>query len=436
MRPARCCGSWSARSGCRRKRSGRCRSSACGISLRTRASTCRTIDGCSASTASRRAISRARRTCSGCPCSRRPTSAPTPRRSSRRMRPASCDRTPAVPPANRWCSGSAASASPTTWPPSGAPPAGGASTSVIPRSCSGGRRSNSARRTACARCAIACSARCCCQPLRCRRKRSVAFIEAIRRRRPRMLFGYPSAIDHVAAAAERDGIPLNDLGARVAFVTGERLYDEQRERIERVFGCPVANGYGGRDAGFVAHQCPAGSLHVTAEDVIVELVDSQGSPVAAGEPGEIVVTHLASRDYPFIRYRTGDIATTSATPCRCGRGLPVLTEVHGRSTDFVVAQDGTVMHGLALIYVLRELPDIQAFRIVQERLDVTRVEVVCDGELAEATAASIRDGFRRRLGEGVTVEVEPVPEIAAERSGKYRYVVSNVDPEVRREGAA
>jgi phenylacetate-CoA ligase len=47
-----------------------------------------------------------------------------------------------------------------------------------------------------------------------------------------------------------------------SFVTSERLYDHQREVISRI-ACPVANGYGGRDAGFIAHACPSGSMHIT-----------------------------------------------------------------------------------------------------------------------------------------------------------------------------
>ncbi len=252
-----------------------------------------------------------------------------------------------------------------------------------------------------------------------------AFIGAIRQRRPRMLFGYPSALDHVAATAEAGGRVLDDLDIRVAFVTGESLYPEQRARIGRVFGCPVANGYGGRDAGFIAHECPEGGLHMTAEDIVVELLAPDGSPVADGEAGEVVVTHLASRDYPFIRYRTGDIARRATAPCPCGRGLPLLAAVEGRSTDFVVARDGTVMHGLALIYVLRELPDIRAFRIVQETRASIRVAVVPVGELAPATAAAIRSGMRARLGD-VAVTVDAVAAIPPEASGKYRHVVSRL----------
>lgn len=253
------------------------------------------------------------------------------------------------------------------------------------------------------------------------------FVEAIRARRPRMLFGYPSALSHIARHARARGQRLDDLGIRVAFVTSEVLYEEQREQIASVFGCPVANGYGGRDAGFIAHQCPHGGMHITAEDIVVEIIDELGNPLPPGASGEIVVTHLASGDYPFIRYRTGDIGTVDPAPCACGRGLPLLKNLQGRSTDFVVARDGTVMHGLSLVYVLRDLPEVQAFKIVQESLELTRVQLVLQQPLTAALAGRVRDGFRQRLGAGVTVDVERVEGIAPERSGKFRYVVSKVD---------
>ncbi|MAT66072.1 MAG: capsule biosynthesis protein CapK [Gammaproteobacteria bacterium] len=253
------------------------------------------------------------------------------------------------------------------------------------------------------------------------------FIEQIRSFRPRMLFGYPSAFAHIARQAESDGSRLDDLGIRVAFVTSERLYPDQRQLIERVFGCPVANGYGGRDAGFIAHECPAGGMHITAEDIIVETVDANGAPVPPGAAGEIVVTHLATRDFPFIRYRTGDVAVLGSAACSCGRGLPLLEEIQGRTTDFIVARDGTVMHGLALIYEVRDRPGVQAFKIVQESLDLTRVLLVTDAGFDPGAIGQIKAAFGQRLGEGVEIRVDQVDSIPPERSGKYRYVVSHVD---------
>lgn len=199
------------------------------------------------------------------------------------------------------------------------------------------------------------------------------FLDEIRAVRPKMLFGYPSALSHIARHANARGQRMDDLGLRVAFVTSERLYDEQRRQISETFGCPVANGYGGRDAGFIAHECPEGGMHITAEDIIVEIVDQQGMPLPCGEAGEIIVTHLATKDFPFIRYRTGDIGVLDSKLCACGRGLPLLKEVQGRSTDFLIAQDGTVIHGLALIYILRDVTGISNFKIIQESLNLTRI---------------------------------------------------------------
>jgi len=252
-----------------------------------------------------------------------------------------------------------------------------------------------------------------------------AFVRTIRARRPAMLFGYPSALSHIARHAEARGQRMDDLGIRVAFVTSERLYDDQRAAIARVFGCRVANGYGGRDAGFIAHECPHGGMHLTAEDVIVELLDAQGQPVPDGEAGEIVVTHLATRDFPFVRYRTGDVAVLGDEPCACGRGLPVLNEIQGRTTDFVVAADGTVMHGLALIYVIRDLPGVDGFKITQQSRLLTRVELVAGPGFDDALVPRIVAGLRQRLGAEVDVRVERVAAIAPEKSGKYRYVVSH-----------
>jgi phenylacetate-CoA ligase len=252
------------------------------------------------------------------------------------------------------------------------------------------------------------------------------FVREIRDMRPRMLFGYPSSLSLIARHARRAGQRMDDLGVKVAFVTAERLYDEQRAEIEATFGCRVANGYGGRDAGFIAHQCPEGALHLTAEDLLIEIVDPQGRSLPHGQAGEIVVTHFATGDFPFIRYRTGDLGVLGPADCPCGRGLPVLEEIQGRTTDFVVARDGTVMHGLALIYAIRDLKGIERFKIVQESLDWTRVTIEPGSDYDPSVADAIVAGLKQRLGARVRIDVEIVAGIPQERSGKFRYVASKV----------
>jgi phenylacetate-CoA ligase len=252
------------------------------------------------------------------------------------------------------------------------------------------------------------------------------FVETIRTVRPSMLFGYPSSLALIAKHASDRGVELSDVGIKVAFVTSERLYPDQRHTISTVFGCPVANGYGARDAGFIAHECPAGNLHLSAEDIVVETVREDGTATSSGEAGEIVVTHMATAEFPFVRYRTGDVGVLSDRLCDCGRTLPILAEVQGRTTDFVVARDGTIMHGLALIYTLRDLPGVQKFRIVQQSLDLTEVQVVGDESFREEQEARIVDDFKARLGKDVKVAVQRVPDILPEASGKFRYVTSKL----------
>lgn len=251
------------------------------------------------------------------------------------------------------------------------------------------------------------------------------FIAVIRQVKPRMLFGYPSALTHIAKHAQNRGVNMTDLGIEVAFVTSERLYEEQRNTIGQVFNCKVANGYGGRDAGFIAHECPSGSMHLTADDIVVEIVNEAGQVQPDGVAGEIVVTHLSTNDFPFIRYRTGDIGVLDTTSCACGRGLPLLQGIQGRSTDFVVAADGTVMHGLSLIYILRDLPGVQFFKVVQESRALTRVQLVTDEAFEQGSIAKIVTGFKQRLGADVQVVVDLVNNIPAEKSGKFRYIISH-----------
>lgn len=252
------------------------------------------------------------------------------------------------------------------------------------------------------------------------------FVDTIHATRPAMLFGYPSSLSLIARHAEKRGRPMNHLGIKVAFVTSERLYDHQRDDITRIFGCPVANGYGGRDAGFIAHQCPQGGMHLTTEDIIVEIVDRDGRPVPKGQAGEVVVTHLATGDFPFIRYRTGDVAVLSNRSCACGRGLQMLEEIQGRTTDFIVAADGTVMHGLAVVYPIRDIPGIAFFKVVQETLQRVVVLIVPDDNCGPDVESLIATGIKSRLGQSVDVEVSRVCEIPKEKSGKYRYVQSLV----------
>ncbi len=105
----------------------------------------------------------------------------------------------------------------------------------------------------------------------------------------------------------------------------------------------------------------------------------------------------------------------------------MLESIEGRSTDFVVAADGTILHGLSLIYILRDMESVESFKIVQHDIDNTHVQVVSKtGEVNQEMRDTISQGFKARLGETVNISIENVREIEPEKSGKYRYVISKV----------
>jgi phenylacetate-CoA ligase len=253
------------------------------------------------------------------------------------------------------------------------------------------------------------------------------FIGQIHNFKPKCIFGYPSTIALFCEFASEQHFDLASIGVKVIFSTAEVLYDHQKEIISKTFGgIPVVDGYGSREGGFISHECPGGSMHVIDQNVIVEYLRGD-KPVGPGQDGEIVVTHLDNWAMPFIRYRTGDVAQFGTQTCKCGRNLSTMKKIQGRTTDFIVSPDGRWQHGLSLIYVIRDIPGVARFKIIQEAVDHVKVLLKVHKALfPENGKNQITEGLKKRMGQEVDVRIEMVDEIENDASGKYRYVVSKV----------
>jgi phenylacetate-CoA ligase len=252
------------------------------------------------------------------------------------------------------------------------------------------------------------------------------YLDAMEAFAPRCLYGYASSLALLAAHAKERGRKPRLPKLKVTCATGEPLLEHQRGLIGEVFGAPVANEYGSRDIGFTAHETPQGQVLLMSESIVLEVLDEAGDPVAPGAMGEAVMTGLCSDAQPFIRYRTGDMVRMSEEPDRIGRGLHVIAEVVGRRTDFLVRADGTIMHALAGIYVIRATEGVAEFKLIQHDLRNVEVLVVTNSRWTPSSAHAIDEGLRLRLGDSVRVDVRTVEAIAPEASGKHRYVVSHV----------
>ncbi|HYE35632.1 phenylacetate--CoA ligase family protein [Methylocaldum sp.] len=252
------------------------------------------------------------------------------------------------------------------------------------------------------------------------------YLRIIQSFNPACIYGYASSLSLLASYAKSQNRIPKLRRLKVVCTTGEPLFPEQRALIEEVFDKPVSNEYGCRDGGLIALESPQGQMLVNSETLIVEILDDKGMPVAPGEIGEVVVTNLCSDAQPFIRYRTGDMARQADDSCSEKRGLHVISEIMGRTTDFVVRPDGTIMHALAVIYVLRAIEGVHEFKIVQPSTNRMDVMVVPNSTWRESAKDEIVKQLQNRMGRDVTIEINMVDKIAPEASGKYRYVISHV----------
>jgi len=262
-------------------------------------------------------------------------------------------------------------------------------------------------------------------------KRMDRYIDILNAYKPKSIYGYASSLTLLAEYSHKKKKRLTLPTLKVVYATGEPLYPHQREIISSIFNAPVANEYGARDAGLIALESPRGKMHINSEWIIVEIVDKNGNPVSEGDIGEIVITNLASEVFPFIRYKTGDQGRMEKKQNENSMSLEILKEVYGRSTDFILRNDGTIMHALSLIYVLRETPGIKQFKIIQNKLNEIIVQVVPEPELwQDSNIFSIKNSLKKRVGEETTIKINICEFIKSEKSGKYRYVVSNVKPNI------
>ncbi len=251
------------------------------------------------------------------------------------------------------------------------------------------------------------------------------YLRFLNRYQPEYLYGYATALDTLARILE----PVcGRLRCRPAAVisTSETLYPEQRARLKSIFRCQVANEYGARDAGILAFECPCGGLHITAENVLLEIVDPITlQPVPDGCRGLVVTTDLTNHAMPRLRYLLGDVAARlPAARCPCGRSLPLLQPVEGREDAIFCLPGGRLVHGNFLNQLARKYDAILQFRLTQSAPEIGTLQLVLDhgrsGWQTEA-AAFARDAAS--FLPGMQLETRQVSEIPVTASGKHRYAV-------------
>ncbi len=249
-------------------------------------------------------------------------------------------------------------------------------------------------------------------------------IEWLQRVQPRYLASYPSNLREIAREAARRGVKLR-FDSIMTF--GEMASDDMRAAIEDYFDLPPLDRYGSSEVGQISATCPHSlKHHVTSELVLLEIIDADGRPAPAGSIGRVIVTPFYNLAMPLIRYELGDHGMLSTTPCGCGRTLPVLERLLGRSRNIFRFVDGTSTWPVLLSRELQAFVPNRQFQVVQ----LTHAEIefryvpVSDDQTNDLSALIAY--LRTKLHPSVTVSLAPMQVIARSKSGKYEDCMSLV----------
>jgi phenylacetate-CoA ligase len=248
------------------------------------------------------------------------------------------------------------------------------------------------------------------------------FARRIRRYKPRILFGHGHSLYAFAQFLLDNS--LDDLSFDGVISTAETLFAHERAVVEEVFGNIVFDRYGCEEVSLIASECEChDGLHIGAEGLYVELID--GNEIS---PGRLVITDLVNRGMPFIRYEIGDLATAKNGPCACGRGLPRIGKVVGRTTDMLYTPDGKKISGVSILDTFTiHIPGFKQTQIVQEQLDKIVFNIVRSEEFSGRSLEILSESVPKFFGPKMKYDINFVEQIPLTGRGKFQFSICKIN---------
>lgn len=260
------------------------------------------------------------------------------------------------------------------------------------------------------------------------------YLRIIKRFNPVYVWGNPSMLYRLACYAQAHN--TNNIKFRSFISVYENLFPHQREQIEKQFKCKVYNYYGLMERSICASECPAHEgMHIGAEFGILEILDEKGEALPEGHSGRMVATRLDSHAMPLIRYETGDIGSISNEPCSCGRGLPILKSLDGRSNE-VLRYNSKIIYSATLAALMRKyknvFKNIKECQFIQENEDKISVNIVKRAGYSKNDSHRLIRLLRNMIDEGLTIKLNFLNHIPRTRMGKFKFIISKIKPDLPR----
>ncbi len=245
-----------------------------------------------------------------------------------------------------------------------------------------------------------------------------SYITHLRKKQPPWLHGYPSILALLAAYLCEKG---ESIGFPVQHVTtgAENLMPNQAAVIERAFGVKPKEHYGMAEGVANISECPEGKLHVDEDYAAVEFVPNDDN-----ETYKIIGSNFTNPATPMIRYDVGDVAEMSEEKCSCGRPGRIVKQIDGRREDYIVLKDNTKIG--RMYHVFAEMTNVREAQIYQREPGKIIVRIVRNAAYTEEDEKKLYCELIKRVGEDTEIEIVHVNELQRTRTGKLRFVVSEV----------
>ncbi len=250
-------------------------------------------------------------------------------------------------------------------------------------------------------------------------------LDWLRMQKSTYLLSLPSNLKALAEQCRAHGVRLPGLRAVRCF--GERVTPALRGLIRDVWQVPVTDIYSAQEIGTIALQCPEHEhYHLQSESLRVEVLDAAGRPGAPGSIGRVVITPLHNFAMPLIRYEIMDYAELGE-PCPCGRGLPVIRRVLGRSRNLATAPDGRRFWPSFPAEAWMDLAPIRQVQLVQRTAEEITVRYVMERTLIESEQAAFTRALHDSLGYPFSMEFVRYDGAIRADNGKYENFISELE---------
>jgi phenylacetate-CoA ligase len=251
-------------------------------------------------------------------------------------------------------------------------------------------------------------------------------LERVRATHPPILTGYAGAIEALADHVLSTGAPVEP--PRAVFCTAMEVTDRCLELAEQAFHAPAVDVYVTNEFGVLAWSCPVRRdlLHVNDDAFVVEVLGHDGQPAPDGMLGELVITSLGLNAMPLIRYRMGDMAAVVPERCECGRGLGLITRVHGRTAHAIRRADGgliTTPFVTSLFGRAHAHEWVRGFQVREEPGRRLRFLINVRRPPSDDQRNELTLSVESAVGQEFQIAFEVVDRIPAAPSGKLQFVV-------------